>query len=152
MSSPNSALRKCTEELNHPRVTVKAKGRAATFLNPERAKIKKIDVDCWLSSTKTPKADYIVCKPDVVDVIVELKGKDILHAVEQIVATYAHWKETASCAAKVGGLIVFTRSPKRSALLDTVKATLLVKHKLWLEMGKNGLKDYEFQTFTGVNS
>ncbi len=152
MSNPDPALERCTEELNHPRVTVRANGRVATFLNPERVNIRKIDVDCWLHGVDTAKSDCVVCKAGSVDVIVELKGKDIHHAIDQIVATYAHWKRTPSRAAKTGALVVFTRSPERSATLDTVKAKLLAKHGIWLEMGKSGLKDYDFTTFAGARS
>ena len=152
MSNPSSALERCTEELNHPRVTVKAHGRSATFLNPEKAKIRRIDVDCWLHGVDTAKSDYVLCKTGSADVIVELKGKDIHHAIDQIVATHAHWMRTPSCAAKTGALVVFTRSPERSATLDTIKAKLLAKYGIWLEMGKSGLKDYEFMTFTQARS
>jgi hypothetical protein len=149
MSNPNSALENCTEELTHPRITVKANGRSATFLNPDRVAIKKIDLDCWLSSTADAKADYLLCKPGVVDVIIELKGKDIDRGIEQILATFERWKTIPTCAAKIGGLIVFTRSPERSTTLDNLKARLLSRHKIWLEMGKSGLKDYQFEIFTG---
>ena len=150
MSSPSPALQGCVEELNHSRVTVKAHGRAATFLNLNRAIIKKVDVERWLRATQGTRADYLVCKPGVVDVIVELKGKEILHAVEQIIATFTHWKQAPPCSEKIGALIIFSRSPERSATLDNIKARLLTKHGIWLEMGKSGLKDYEFETFTGV--
>jgi hypothetical protein len=30
-----------------------------------------------------------------------------------------------------------------------MKAKLLAKHKIWLDMGKSGLKEYKFETFTG---
>jgi hypothetical protein len=149
MSNRSSALELCTEKLSHPRITVRASGRTATFLNHDREEINKVDIDCWLSSTADARADYILCKPGVVDVIIELKGKDIDHGVEQILATHAVWKKIPSCSAKIGGLIVFTRSPKRSTMLDNMKAKLLVKHKIWLDMGKSGLKEYTFETFTG---
>jgi hypothetical protein len=148
MSSPSSSLVTCTEELNHPRVTVKAHGRSATFLNPGRTIIKKVDIDCWLHAAGTAKADYVVCMPKSVDVIVELKGKDIIYAVDQILATHAHWKKVPLCAKNIGALVVFTRSPERSAVLGNIKARLLAKHGIWLEMGKTGLKDYEFEIFT----
>jgi hypothetical protein len=152
MSNPSSALEGCTEELSHPRITVRANGRSATFLNPDRARIKRVDLDCWLSSTADVKADYLLCKSGVVDVIVELKGKDIDHGVDQVLATLKRWKTIPTCAAKIGGLIVFTRSPERSATLDNLKVKLLSKHKIWLEMGKSGLKDYQFEIFTGKKS
>jgi hypothetical protein len=150
MSKVSSALERCTEETRSPRVTVKANGRAATFLNLERTTVKKVDVDCWLQSTSEVRSDYLLTKPAIVDVIIELKGKDIDHAVAQILATLSRWRATKGCSPKFGGLVVFTRSPKRSAALDNLKLKLLNSHQIWIEMGKSGLKDYEFATFTGT--
>lgn len=150
MSNPSSTLERCTEELDHRRITVKANGRVATFLNAQKARIKKIDVDCWLAASKTAKADYLLSKPGVVDVIIELKGKDIDHAVEQVLATLQTWRALKLNSPRFGGLIVFTRSPQRSAMLDNLKLRLLERNKIWLEMGKSGLKDYEFERFTGA--
>ena len=149
MSNPSSALEDCTEVLSHPRVTVKANGRSATFLNPDRTKIKRIDLDCWLSSAETAKADFLLSKPGVVDVIVELKGKEIHHAIEQILATHELWKKTSPRVPNIGGLVIFTRSPERSTMLDNLRLQLLEKHRIWLQMGKSGLKDYKFESFIG---
>jgi hypothetical protein len=147
MSKPNPLLEQCTESLSHTKITVKANGRVATFLNPGRMPIKKVDLDCWLRTTTSAKADYVISKPGNVDIIVEIKGKDIDHAIEQILATLALWKAVPPYSAKFGGLIVFSRSPERSATLGDVKKRLLEKHKIWLEMGKSGLKEYSFETF-----
>lgn len=150
MSPPSPIPDECIEEVNHPRVTVRAHGRSATFLNSSRVAIKKIDVDCWLPVTTGPKSDYLLCKSGIVDVIVELKGKDIDHAIEQILATLKQWKSMGHCSPKTGALVVFTRSPKRSAVLDNDKLKLLTKHGIWLEMDKTGLRDYQFETFIGA--
>lgn len=151
MSNPNSALEECTEEMSHPRVTVRANGRVATFLNPHRTNIKKIDVDCWLCNVEV-KADFVVSKVGAVDVIVELKGKDIDHAIEQLLATLKKWKAVPPYSPKVGSLIVFTRSPRRSAELDNVKLRFLKQQAIWLEMGKSGVRDYDFKMFTGARA
>jgi hypothetical protein len=150
MSSPSSVLERCIEELDGTRVTVKANGRAATFLNPDKDKIKKVDVDCWLESLPGLRSDFLLVNAKTVDVIIELKGKDIDHAIKQILATLDHWKVLKHCSPRFGGLVVFTRSPERSATLDNLKLKLLDKHQIWVEMGKSGLRDYEFQTFTGT--
>ena len=92
MSNHDPLLQACTEDLNDSRITVKRDGRRATFENEDRASIKCVDLDCWIASAEAPKADYILAKPGVADVIVELKGKDIVHAAKQIVATLARWK------------------------------------------------------------
>ncbi|MGB6745269.1 MAG: hypothetical protein WBE38_16600 [Terracidiphilus sp.] len=151
MSNHSSVPARCIEKLNGPRITVKANGRLATFLNPDRAEIKKIDVDCWLRHVSGLRSDFLLVKAGIVDVIIELKGKDIDHAVKQILATLDHWKLTPLCSPRFGALVVFTRSPKRSTTLDNLKLKLLNKRKIWIEMGKSGLRNYEFDMFTGTN-
>ena len=149
MSGPSSALRQCTKESDNKRITVRANNRSATFLNEDKTQIKVVDLDCLIQTTAAARADYIVTKPKVVDVIVELKGKDIDHAIEQILATAAFWKRIPPFSPHIGALVVFTRSPKRSAALDNIRLRLL-KLEIWLEMGKSGLRHYEFETFTGA--
>lgn len=149
MSKPDPSLQACTEELNDSKITVKRDGRRATFDNSERAIIRRIDLDCWIPSSATAKADFIVSKPGVADVIVELKGKDIAHAVEQIVATLSKWKTAPPFSKKIGGLIVFTRCPMRAAETGDMKKRLLRQHGLWMEINKDQKTEYRFETFAG---
>jgi hypothetical protein len=149
MSNLDPLLQACTEELNDSRITVKRDGRRATFHNADRAAVKRIDLDCWIPATDTAKADYIVSRPRVVDVIVELKGKDIAHAVEQITTTLIKWKKAPPLSDKIGGLIVFTRCPMRAAEIGDVKKRLLVQYRLWMEIDKDQKTEYRFEIFTG---
>lgn len=147
MANPSSPIEQCMQEVSHPKITLKANGRVATFRNPDGCLIKKVDLDCLLAGSSPTRADYVVCHPGVVDVIIELKGKDIDHAIKQIIATVAIWKGIPPFSQKLGALVVFTRCPERSATLGELKKRLLEKYDLWLEMGKNELKEYEFKTF-----
>jgi hypothetical protein len=149
MSNPDPLLQECTEDLTDSKITVKRDGRKAVFDNAERATIRRIDLDCWIPSTETLKADYIVSNPGVVDIIVELKGKDIKHAVKQVVATLTKWKSAPAFSEKIGGLIVFTRCPMRAAETSDIKKRLLVQHGLWMEMDKDQKTEYRFETFAG---
>ena len=149
MSNPDPSLQACTDELNDSKITVKRDGRRATFDNSDHAIIKCVDVDCWIPSNDTVKADYIVSKPGVVDVIVELKGKDIDHAVKQVVATLAIWRTAPPFSKKIGGLIVFTRCPVSAAQVGDMKKRLLQQHDLWMEMDKDQKTEYRFETFAG---
>ena len=149
MWNPDPLLKTCTRELNDSKITVKRDGRRATFDNSDRTTIKRIDVDCWIPSASTAKADYIVSKPGVVDVIVELKGKDIVRAVEQIARTLARWKDVPPFSDRIGGLIVFTRCPIQAADLGDMKKRLLQQHGLWMEIDKDKKTEYRFETFTG---
>ncbi len=101
---------------------------------------------------QTAKADYIVSKPGFVDVIIELKGKDIAHAAEQIVATLLKWKQAPPYSDRIGGLIVFTRCPMRAAEIGDMKKRLLRQHGLWMEIDKDQKTEYQFERFTGNRS
>jgi hypothetical protein len=149
MSEPSTSLKNCTQQVDHTRITVRARNKTATFLNTEKTSINIVDLDCLIKNSNLQKADFVVAKPQVVDVIVELKGHDVGHAIEQIIATATLWKKIPPFSQKIGGLVVFSRSPERSASLDNTKLRLL-KMGIWLEMGKSGVKEYQFETFTGA--
>lgn len=149
MSNPDPLLQACMEELSDSKITVRRDGRRATFDNAARAVINRVDIDCWIPSAETVKADYILAKRCVVDVIVELKGKDIAHAVEQITTTLMRWRKASPFSDKIGGLIVFTRCPMRAAEIGDIKKRLLVQHGLWMEIDKDQKTEYRFETFTG---
>jgi hypothetical protein len=82
MSKPDTVPVQCKTETNETKPKVQANGRKAVFDSAERTRIVKIDVDCWISESESLKADYVVIKPRVVDVVVELKGSNIGHAIE----------------------------------------------------------------------
>jgi hypothetical protein len=149
MSKPDPLLESCTKKKTDSKIKVEAHNRKAIFDNPERKEIRIVDLDCWLAADAGLKADQIVSEPGIVDVVVELKGKDIEHALEQILATYAKWKNAPPFSKKIGGLVVFSRSPERSAAIDDWKKRFLQTHGIWLEMNKNNQMEYRFETFTG---
>jgi hypothetical protein len=143
------SLQACTEERNNSKITVRRDGRHATFDNSERSAVKCVDLDCWLRSTDTVKADYVLAKPGVADVIIELKGKDIKHAAEQIIVTLGKWRSVPPFSRRIGGLIVFTRCPMSAADLGDMKKRILKQHGLWMEIDKDQKTEYRFETFTG---
>jgi len=148
MSNPDPSLQACTEVLTDSKVTVKRDGRRATFVNPDHAEIQCVDLDCWLPANET-RADFVLAKPGTADVIVELKGKEIDHAARQIVATLGAWKQAPPFSEMIGGLIVFTRSPKAAAQIGELKKRMLKKHGIWLEIDKDRKAEYRFETFAG---
>jgi len=126
--------------------------RGAVFDNREMATIWVTNVDCWLKDIDCLKADFVVSKPSVVDVIVEIKGSNIDHAIKQIISTAERWRQAAARPTMVGGLVIFTHSPESSASLANKKRKLRDKHRIHLEVnknGKNGKNEYRFDTFTG---
>jgi hypothetical protein len=130
------------------KIKVEANAIKAIFNNSDRVEIRIVDVDCWLVHETGLKADRVVSKPGVVDIVVELKGKNINHAMEQVLATCSRWKSVPPFSKKIGALIVFSRSPERSATIGDWKARLL-KEGIWLEMNKSNRAEYRFETFIG---
>lgn len=147
MSKPSPSSEDCIRTVCDSKPKVEENGRKAVFLNPGNAAIKKVRVDGCLIVDETLKADYIVSKPNVVDVIVELKGKDIDHAKDQIVATLAFWKAHPPFSAKIAGLIICSRSPMSSSDLQVMKKKVKDQHGLLLTVHENGRKEYDFVEF-----
>ncbi|WP_428990018.1 hypothetical protein [Methylocapsa aurea] len=107
----------CVEKIRHENVTVKQRGRRANFVNPERAFYNRIQVDgCLVSEGK--KADWIVSKINIGSVIVELKGKHLDEAYEQLLATIEN--KVCSCwlEERRSFLIICSRVPS----FDTIVA------------------------------
>ena len=147
MSKINPIQEGCIQTVCDSKPKVEENGRKAVFLNPGNDHIKKVQVDGCLIVNNTPKADYIVSKPGMVDVIVELKGKDIYHAKDQIVATLSFWKAYPPFSEKIAGLIICSRSPMSSSELQVMKAKVQNQHHLSLIVDENGKKEYDFAVF-----
>jgi hypothetical protein len=88
--------------------------------------------DCFFEKDQKV-ADYIVSKPGIVDVIVELKGTDVMAAVKQIEATIPPWLAHAKHSGKIGALIVGSKGGSH----PTVITKLLVKQE---QFKKRGIK------------
>jgi hypothetical protein len=146
MSSPSTTPNRCIQTVTDSKPKVEENGRKAVFLNPDRAEVKKVRIDDCLISNG-PRADFVMAKPNVLDVIVELKGRDIYHARDQIIATLPFWRRFPPFSSKVAGLIVCSKSPMSASELQVMKAKVLLRHDLWLEIDENGRKGYSFSNF-----
>jgi hypothetical protein len=84
----------CIEKLRHSKIKVHdpGTGKSAVLLNPKKVQARRIRIDHCLAPAGTKAADFLISMPQVVDVIVELKGKNVDHAVEQVESTHAFWK------------------------------------------------------------
>jgi hypothetical protein len=137
----------CIQTVCDSKPKVEENGRKAVFLNPENAPIKKVRVDGCLIVGASPKADYIVSKPGAVDVIVELKGKDIHHAKDQIIATLPFWRAYPPFSGKIAGLIICSRSPMSSSELQVMTAKVMIHHRISLTVDESGRREYDFAEF-----
>jgi hypothetical protein len=106
----------CIEQVRHSRIRVHdaGTGKGAVFLNLGKEKVRKIRMDGCLAPVGERAADFVVSHPKIVDVIVELKGRDVDHACAQVEATWAFWRSHKEYMEghTVGAWMVCTQYPR----------------------------------------
>lgn len=113
---------KCEIEVSHKKIVLKEKKSQIIFYNKNQKKIKKIIVDgCVL--TEGLRCDYLLIDDFGIEHFVELKGRNIKHAVEQITTTIesisSNPKET-----KKEAFVVSSRCPLINSEIQTYKLKL----------------------------
>ena len=115
---------KCSSTTNNSNVKISdPKSKSAVFANPNRDDFDLVRYDgCVVVGLVG--CDWIVIKREVGLVAVELKGCDVDHAAEQILATLEFVKANNIGPAKRAGLIVCTRYPKVDTKVQRLKQKL----------------------------
>ena len=103
--------KKCTKISKDPLIKVEENGRKAVFINSyaKKYRISKID-GCIV--TAGPRTDFLVSEIGNSSILVELKGKDLKHACEQLFASAQHENVRPLLENKVGFLIICSRFPR----------------------------------------
>lgn len=143
----------CTVITSVPKIKLDdPKSRKAVFLNPAREKFSKTRVDnCVIKGTIA--ADWVLTKIGVADIIVELKGKDVAHAVEQVIATAEYWRKNGLCNNKMSALIVCNEFPKTTTKVQKAQVRMMKEFKSPLHVA-TGDREYIFDrvlSFKGPN-
>jgi hypothetical protein len=90
---------------------VSEKGKKAVLLNKNRQRYVRTRFDGCVVKNETA-ADWILSKPKVGDLIVELKGCDVDHAAWQVTCTARYLRDnTLQSGPKIGGIIISSRYP-----------------------------------------
>lgn len=101
---------------SHQKIIVSEENRVQhRGINNDRNKVRqiKIDGDMWTKGTSTVRADYLLLNEDKKTAyIIELKGSDIEHALEQIKNTDANLSEALSDFQKYWRLVYRTSTKK----------------------------------------
>jgi len=96
-------------------------GRCAIIKNPRGKKCRKIKVDgCAITIGK--KADWIFESLENDVIIIELKGKHVVHGAEQVIETAKKWKEQDRLKGKVAGLIIGHQCPGATTAMQIRKS------------------------------
>ena len=101
----------CRECVNHSTIKVEEFKRVLYFDNPTRESYFRTRVDGCLVREQVI-ADYVVSKPEVGDVIVELKGTDVAHGVRQIIATAEYISSCERARGPLAGVVVCRQYPR----------------------------------------
>jgi hypothetical protein len=145
----------CSKQTNYKRIVFEERGRKATFNNENQNVFVKTQVDGCLMVQQL-SADWVLSKPNVGHVIIELKGKDVDHAVKQINATANHLKTHCRelCKKKCkkcwidtqffAGLVVANQYPRITTSIQRMKDHFAKVYKAPLHV-VNMNADYQFE-------
>jgi hypothetical protein len=159
-------VEECIETCRCRSVNVDENGVQAWFRNQAQEEIRKIHYDgCYEEAEGTQKADFILGLPDVIDVVIELKGShtNLGHAYEQIVDTIEAWRLSPIRYPRIAALIIYgtiwardrlpRRRPKARSSAQTVLGDFR-KHfhgKILLQIHESGEKQFTFNEFLRKN-
>ncbi len=101
----------CTVDMTHSLVKVEEHKRKATFKNPSRLLYKVTRVDGCLV-TSGVRSDYLVSEDKGASVLVELKGKNVAHACDQLFASAKHQAVAPLIGSRLGFLVVCSKYPR----------------------------------------
>lgn len=109
--TPEKIKKQFYEKTKASKIKVAENGKQAIFLNPHKGVYFKVRVDGNLIQNKVA-CDFVISKEQFADLMIELKGTDVDHAVEQVFSTARFWHETALREGKIAGLVVSSRYPR----------------------------------------
>jgi hypothetical protein len=147
-------------------VCVDEKGVQAWFRNPRRLKIRKVHYDgCYDKRPAEYKADYILGMPDIIDIVIELKGShtNIRHAYHQIVNTIESWEASRIHYRKLAALIIYgairtkdglpRRKPKALSAVQAIEGDFKRQfgRRVRLFVYESGTRQFTFNDFLRKN-
>jgi hypothetical protein len=145
----NSSNR-CIDNIRHSKVKVDdpGTGMSAILLNSTKEKLRRIRMDGCLAPAGERAADFIVSLPKTVDVIVELKGGNVDHAITQVEATRRFWQTHAEYeqGQTISAWIVCTQYPKGSLKIGRYRENFRALGGILLISTHNG-EEREFSDF-----
>ena len=107
------SIEHCRKRMRVPRISVRERKQRAIFVNEDKALFIITRVDGCVTHNETA-ADWVVSKENVGDVVIELKGRDVDHAVQQVRATADFWRDQGLRIGQIAGLIVARQYPRSS--------------------------------------
>ena len=124
----------CAETVSHPLVVVSENGRKFVISNARRLNISKVKIDgCVVSDNTTARCDYLfeIGEPFTSCLYVELKGKDVAHAFDQLCETMTLLKNRHNGVVKECH-VVASSIPRIRGGVQGLKIRMLKRHNATL--------------------
>lgn len=142
---------KCFIDTADSKIKFREAGRQAVVLNASKELFTRVKVDGCLLKEVTA-ADWVLAKPSVGDVVIELKGTDIGRGIEQVRKTINHWNKAGLRAGRIAALIVCSRYPRIDTKIQRAKQALARDHRAPLHVVPRN-REFEFEallTYGGI--
>jgi hypothetical protein len=121
----------CTTLTSDSNIKVEENGKKAVFRNTQRTQYRKVALDgCLVKGTTC--ADWLVVKNDTGSIVIELKGRDVDHALDQVEAAISYAQNRGIYPSPWAALIVCTGRPTHPAFttkLQRVKERFMKKFR-----------------------
>lgn len=118
----------CTIETTNKVFVLEENKRKCVFANPQSRTLIRIVVDgCQI--TEGTRCDFLVLDHQKNEYFIELKGKDIPHAIEQLEETIKQLSNSATDTQKTA-IIVTSRHPSSDTSIQRAKAFFKKKYKV----------------------
>lgn len=118
----------CVKEVRTIKIVVEENQSKLIILNPGKEKYLLANVDGCMVKHKTA-ADNVLSKEKYGDLVIELKGTDVDHAVDQIMATADYWRVNSLCNGKMAAVIVCKKFPRVDTKVQRAKSKFSSKYK-----------------------
>lgn len=144
------SLPECEKYRCDKKIVLQENKSKITFLNPNQDQILTIQVDgCVISDNETLRCDYALMPSDEIEIYVELKGSDIVHAVEQLESTIRLLSDNPKKIKKLC-FVVSTRVPKQTPSIQQLQIQFKNKFNASFRV-KNIQDEYDLSTKVGGN-
>lgn len=146
MAKKTAGTKECIQAKRQARIAVRGEhNRSAIFLNPKLEPFRLIRVDgCLVQSALA--ADWMLSRSSGGDLVIELKGRDVGHALFQVFATMMHWERHELRAKKslMSALIVCAaQRPALSPQVQRARRELRARFSADLTI-RSGNREYDF--------
>lgn len=136
------ALNHCFEPTRDSKIKVEENGKKVIISNDTKEKYTKLKIDGCLLKQKTA-SDWAISKEEFGDLVIELKGCDVDHAVDQIKASIVFLETNNLRNGKLACLIVCSRYPRVDTKIQRAQMEIASKYKAPLHVSTQN-REYTF--------